>query len=176
MGGEAGNRMIPKLYWIEGPWTGRLAVSARPRGGDWLEDEVKGWKASGVDIVVSLLTEEETESFELNEEKLRSQAHGITFLSLPILDRGLPHSFTHAVNFLRDLEKELLNGKTVVVHCRQGLGRAATIAASLLVLSGVEPEKAIQRVSAARGTPVPETVEQSNWVARLAQEGAQVRR
>lgn len=168
--------MIPKLYWVEGPWTGKLAISARPRGGDWLEDEVKGWKASGVDIVASLLTKEEIESFELNEEKLFSQNQGITFLSLPISDRGLPDSFPKAVGFIRSLENELLNGKSIMVHCRQGLGRAATIAASLLVLGGLEPEKAIQRVSVARGSPVPETVEQSNWVARLAHEGDPVRR
>ncbi len=167
--------MIPKLYQIEGPWSGHLAISARPRGGDWLDDEVKGWKASGVDIAASLLTEEEIESFELKEEELRCREHGITFLSLPIPDRGLPKLYTHAVNFIRGLEKELVNGKTVVVHCRQGLGRAATIAASLLVLGGMEPETSINRVSAARGTSVPETVEQSNWVARLAQEVAQVR-
>jgi hypothetical protein len=28
--------MNPKLYWVDGPWPGKLAISARPRGGGWL--------------------------------------------------------------------------------------------------------------------------------------------
>lgn len=168
--------MIPKLYRIEGPWPGTLAIAARPRGDDWLDDEVKGWKASGVDIVASLLTKEEIEALGLKQEEQLSRERGIIYLSYPIPDRDSPQSFTHAVNFIRGLEKELLKGKYIVLHCRQGLGRAATIAAGLLVLGGLEPEAAIKRITAARGTPVPETVEQSNWIARLAQEVTQVHR
>ncbi len=51
--------MRTNLYWIDGPWLGRLAISPRPRGNDWLEDEVRGWKQAGVDVVMSLLTEDE---------------------------------------------------------------------------------------------------------------------
>jgi len=28
--------MLTELHWVDGPWPGRLAVAARPRGGDWL--------------------------------------------------------------------------------------------------------------------------------------------
>ena len=35
--------MTSDLYWVESPTPGRLAVFARPRGGDWLPDEVAGW-------------------------------------------------------------------------------------------------------------------------------------
>ena len=31
--------MWTSLYWIDGPWKGKLALSGRPRGGDWLKDE-----------------------------------------------------------------------------------------------------------------------------------------
>jgi protein-tyrosine phosphatase len=167
--------MTPTLYWIPGPWAGRLAITARPRGGDWLEDEVNDWKTSGVNVVASLLTEEEIESFELKEEERICREEGVIFHPFPILDRGVPRSYGDALNFIRGLEKDLAEGKNVAIHCRQGLGRAATIAASLLVLGGLEPETAIKRVSNARGTPVPETNEQSDWVTRLAQEAAQVR-
>jgi hypothetical protein len=47
--------MKPDLYRIPGPWSGKLAVSTRPRGGDWLEDEVKSWNDTGLDTNVSLL-------------------------------------------------------------------------------------------------------------------------
>src|SRR5436309_9794359 len=36
-----------RLYWINDPWPGKLALAARPRGGDWLPDEVADWKRAG---------------------------------------------------------------------------------------------------------------------------------
>jgi hypothetical protein len=33
--------MRAEVYSIKGPWSGQLAILARPRGNDWLVDEVK---------------------------------------------------------------------------------------------------------------------------------------
>ena len=55
--------MTPDLFWIVGPWRGRLAIAARPRGGDWLEDEITGWRLAGIDIVVSLLESHEADVY-----------------------------------------------------------------------------------------------------------------
>ena len=52
--------MKTDYFHIDGPWQGRLAIVPRPRGGDWLENEVSAWRRSGHDVVVSLLTPEET--------------------------------------------------------------------------------------------------------------------
>src|SRR5437870_3377638 len=54
-----GGLVRAELSWIEAPWQGRLAISPRPRGGDWLEDEVREWRLAGVEAVVSLLTSDE---------------------------------------------------------------------------------------------------------------------
>ena len=167
--GEALSKGSP-LYWIIGPWAGRLAISARPRGGDWLEDEVKGWSTAGVNVVASLLTPEEEESLSLKEEMNACLKNGIEFRSFPILDRGVPRSYGEALRFIQGLQKDLVQGKTVALHCRQSLGRSALIAGALLVLGGVDPEDAIRRLSAARTCPVPETVEQSEWIGSLARE------
>ena len=48
--------MNTEIYWIKAAGPGKLAVMPRPRGGDWLEDEIRGLKRFGVDILVSLLT------------------------------------------------------------------------------------------------------------------------
>lgn len=42
-----------KLHGVNGPWAGKLALAPRPRGGDWLEDELACWRQEGVDEVVS---------------------------------------------------------------------------------------------------------------------------
>ncbi len=167
--------MTPSLYWIDGPWKGRLAISARPRGNDWLADEIKGWRDSRVKVIASLLTPEEVQSLGLSQEADLCRENGITLLTFPIADRGVPESRSEALNFIRQLEKELAQGKTVAVHCRQGLGRSAMVSAGLLVLAGIDPEGAIRRVSSARGCPVPETAEQSKWVTQLAPEAARAR-
>ena len=52
--------MRTELYWIEGPWLSRLAIMPRPRGGDWLEDEITSWRHVGIDTIVSALMKEES--------------------------------------------------------------------------------------------------------------------
>jgi predicted protein tyrosine phosphatase len=73
---------------------------------------------------------------------------------------------------LKDLSRLLASGKNIGVHCRQGIGRSALITTSLLVLSGLSPELAFQRVGAARGCEVPETPEQRDWVIALGKDAA----
>jgi protein-tyrosine phosphatase len=60
----------------------------------------------------------------------------------------------------------LAEGKAVGVHCRAGIGRSSLIAAALLIQNGVSPETAFLTIQEARGCPVPDTVEQRNWVER----------
>jgi protein-tyrosine phosphatase len=159
-------------YQIKGPWRGQLAIVPRPRGGEWLEDDVRVWKDDGFDLVVSLLTSDELRDLDLTREAELSRAQGLQFCEFPIPDLGVPHSLAEAQEVVDKLNAALAAGKKVGVHCRQGIGRSGLIAASLLSLSGIDPETAFQRVSAARGLPVPETQEQKRWVIRLAEEFA----
>jgi len=159
--------MQARLFWIPGPWKGRLAMMPRPRGGDWLEDEIRSWKDSGIAIVVSFLTREEQAELDLLEEKRFCLENGIEYLSYPIPDRQIPASKTTFSEQIEACSEQLLQGKNIVVHCRQGIGRAALAAIALLCRAGVELNQAIEAVSAARGCPVPETAEQSAWLADL---------
>ena len=159
--------MTPQLFWIDGPWPGRLAISTRPRGGDWLEDEVLGWRRAGVDVLVSLLSTEEERDLELDNEAELSRAQGIRFVPFPVVDRGVPSSLPSTVELLKDLRDDLQAGKTVAIHCRQGIGRSSLIAAGLLVTAGIDPQAAFSAVGSARRLAVPETPEQRLWVERL---------
>lgn len=141
---------------------------SRPRGGDWLEDEVRSLCAAGVDVVVSLLEREEITELDVVNEQAFCETNGIRFLSFPIKDRGVPPLNRKTVDFIRLLAEILSEGKTVVIHCRQGIGRSALIAASILVVKGVDVNLAFERVATARGCPVPDTQEQREWVDKFA--------
>lgn len=162
--------MIPDLYWVAGPWKGRLAISARPRGDDWLEDEVKGWRSAQIEVVVSLLEGSEERDLGLEREEQLAEDAGLRFVSFPISDRGVPASVSATVQLFEELRTDLDEGRTVAVHCRQGIGRSALIAAGLLVTSGEEASEALAVVSKARGVDVPETAAQRAWVEGLLTE------
>jgi len=160
--------MRTDLYWIAGPWMGRLAIMPRPRGGDWLEDEIRFWRQSGIDMVVSLLTREEQTELNLPDEGALCLANGIEFVSFPIVDRGIPSDFNAFSGQVMKLSDQLAEGRNIAIHCRQGIGRAALVAICILLFSGMEHTAAIQRVSEARGCSVPETAEQRRLIVDFA--------
>jgi protein-tyrosine phosphatase len=156
--------MQATVYWIEGPWRGKLAILPRPRGGDWLMDEVRAWKEAGIDLVVSLITQEEITELDLAQESALCKSQNIEFKAFSIPDRGLPSSRGAFFTLLGQLGRVLTEGKNVAVHCRQGIGRSALVVASLLICSGEGAKAALERVRTARGCTVPETMEQQKWI------------
>lgn len=55
------------VYWINANHA-RLGIMARPRGHDWLLDDLRALKQSGVDVVVSALTAREADDLGLSAE------------------------------------------------------------------------------------------------------------
>jgi protein-tyrosine phosphatase len=160
--------MWTELHWVNGPWLGRLAVAARPRGDDWLDEELLRWRGAGLDSVLSLLTSEEEHDLGLDGEALKVRAAGMNFLSFPILDREVPTSDVALNKQIEELNRELIAGRNVALHCRQGVGRTGLVAACLLVSTGWDPESAVRALSTARGIAIPETKEQRRWIDRYA--------
>ena len=158
--------MPSELYWIDADATARLAIMARPRAGDWLEEEIAHWKNSGVGIVVSLLEPEEIDDLGLGMEASLCEASGIEYVSFPIPDRGLPSDTQDALRFAADV---MARQKPIAIHCRAGIGRSSIMAAALLVGSGVRPEIALAAIAEARRLPIPDTEAQREWVLNLEQ-------
>ncbi|HEY7330313.1 MAG TPA: protein-tyrosine phosphatase family protein [Gemmataceae bacterium] len=162
--------MQAEVYWINGPWIGRLAIMPRPRGGDWLEEEAASWRRMGIEVVVSTLTKEETAELNLVGEEEVCTAAKIGFIAFPIEDRGIPSSRNASVELVRRLEKAVDSGKKIAIHCRQGIGRSALLAACVLAASGINPASAWESIAAARGCSVPDTDEQREWVVQFARD------
>ncbi len=160
--------MRAELHVIALDGLGKLSVIARPRGGDWLRDEIQAWREAGVDVIVSLLTPAEQLELELVEEATRCELQGLIFISCPILDHGVPRHVNEVESLIEALAQYLTQGKHVAVHCRMGIGRSAMMAAATLVALGETAERALAMVQAARGCRVPDTLEQQQWVEQFA--------
>ena len=82
--------MKPSIYTVAREGFGRLGIVARPRGDDWLIDEVAGFVGAGVTDLVSLFTEAESAELGLGLERSVALDAGLRFESFPIRDRGVP--------------------------------------------------------------------------------------
>ncbi|HKF48067.1 MAG TPA: hypothetical protein VKB38_11970 [Terracidiphilus sp.] len=152
------------IYWIKNDGEARLAIVARPRGDDWLEDEMRRMKENGIDTVVSLLEPLESLWLGLGEEERAAQRAGLEFLSYPIKDTQVPVNVGKFRQFITGLWERLAHGEAVGVHCRGCIGRATVTAACALIHLGWEPKRALEAIERARGTRVPDTPEQEAWI------------
>ena len=157
--------METKAFWVTGPWQGRLGIVPRPRGAEWLDDETRAWHQAGIDVVVSLLEPDEQADLDLTSESTSAAASGLSFRAFPIPDRGVPTSREAVAQLADEIVDALRSGKTVVVHCRQGIGRSAMMVAAALIAGGLSAETAINVISQSRGLDMPETQAQRQWIS-----------
>lgn len=158
--------MRPELYTIDTPARGVLHTMARPRGGEWLAEELGTLVSAGVDVLVCLLTDAELTELGLGDEPDHAVAAGLELVRWPWEDLTVPAT-TPALDLARQLAARLYQGDDVVVHCRAGIGRSSVLAALVLLVLGVPVEEAWERLEEARGLPVPDTEEQRRFVGEL---------
>jgi hypothetical protein len=156
------------VFWINPGANGRLAIVPRPRGNEWLADDLTGLRQDGIDILVSLLTPAETTELGLEREKELCEQIGIVFRSFPIPDRSVPASHRQLQQLADALATERLHGKNIGAHCRACIGRSALLMAAVLCVEGLSPERAFGLISKGRGLQVPDTPEQVEWLAAFA--------
>jgi protein-tyrosine phosphatase len=157
------------MYWLSQLGPTRLAISARPQGGDSLDGEIRSFRSSGIDVLVSVITSEEITEFDLRKEPDYCRQHGIRFEWLPISDHDTPDSFRAVRGLAERLSKDLVARRGVLIHCQAGIGRSSLLAACTLCMMGVSVYRAFDLIARARGCNVPETELQRTWVERFAE-------
>lgn len=94
------------------------------------------------------------------------------YLHLPTMDNTPPtlENLQKGIDFIG---QEIARGGKVYIHCWEGVGRAATMAAAYLVSTGLSPEEAWAKVRAARPfiRPTPVQMAQIEQFARKLREG-----
>lgn len=159
--------MPNRIYWA-GEFSGsKIGIMARPRGNEWLAHEIDHFKKQNVNVIVSLLENNEIIELGLEEEADLCKQAGIVFLHFPVKDRSVPDSFQQISQFILAAADLVNSGLNLVFHCRMGIGRSSIMAAALLIKKGEKTDVIIQRISAVRGLTVPDTDEQVSWLKKL---------
>ena len=154
-----------KMYPIPLPMVaGRLSIVSRPRGGDWLEDDMAALHQCQVTTLVSLLEPPEAAELGLALEGRWAECSGMKFVNLPLPDRSIPNTRVNVSKAANGLSASIRLGESVAVQCRQSVGRSSLLTVLILRALGVGIQSAIQAVGAARGVEVPETPEQLAWL------------
>jgi hypothetical protein len=121
------------------------------------------------DVLASLMEDFEYGMLEIPDLQPRAEAIGIEVRRFPIVDVDAPREAELAAftAYVDGLVAAATAGKTVVIHCRGGIGRSGTVAACCLVQLGLTSKAAIAATRAARAGAV-EAPPQWEWVARFA--------
>lgn len=106
----------------------------------------------GAAMIVSLIEEHEFGELEIEALPERVAQLGMQWRHLPICDNQPPARIFNALwpTVGAEIITLLKAGQRVFLHCKGGLGRTGTVAACLLIESGISPEEAVKRVRAAR--------------------------
>jgi protein-tyrosine phosphatase len=162
--------ILPSFEWVDTDGRFKLAIMPRPDMRR-LEEHLRELKEKGADVLVSMMQPEEASALGLAEEGEICGKVGITFYNHPVPDHSTPTDRAATEAFARTLIAELEAGRGVVIHCFAGIGRSATMAATVMILAGYSLEEACLRLSNARNLRVPETVAQLEWLMHVGHSG-----
>lgn len=156
--------------------TGLIGMALCP--GKWQDNALSGtWRrdldldriaAWGAVAVATLMETDELARYHVSGLGAGVLARGMAWHHLPIRDFDIPRApFEMAwAEAGPRLRAHLAGGRRIMLHCLGGLGRTGTIAARLLIESGMPASDAIAAVRAARPGAI-ETAEQLEYVRRM---------
>ncbi len=143
-------------------------IQADARTGAWTRDlkkDIQRIREWGASTVISLIEVHEFGELQVANLPNAVTEHGMSWIHLPIRDMQAPGAgfIPYWLKLGQELVNELAQGNRVFVHCKGGLGRTGTIAACLLIESGMTNLGAIELVRMARQKTI-ETMQQELYV------------
>lgn len=152
-----------KVDWITNPrMTGKIGITLCPGkcqpiswSGGWnrdLETDVARLLGMEVHTIISLIEQKEMEELQVPNLGDVIQRHQINWIHLPIPDTTVPTNETmeNLESFKDTIVNSLLSEEKVVVHCKGGLGRAATIVCMILNWFNVPTKQSIDHIRKVR--------------------------
>jgi hypothetical protein len=99
---------------------GALAITPRPRGGDWLDVDIEALSVQRVDVLVSLIEADEASELALQGEATSCARFGIEFRELPVPDLGTPLDSSEFIRAVTNLAGLLGRGKRIAMSPERG--------------------------------------------------------
>lgn len=97
-----------------------------------------------IDVIVSLLEDEEYQKLALTDFLKKARAMSLEVLKLPIKDMNVPESQAAVLKLVKEINQRINRGQNVLIHCFGGIGRSGIIASSLLIYRrGISADEAI---------------------------------
>lgn len=137
----------------------KIFIGPCPRGGEFLEDDIKELIDLEFSLIISLLTFTESAQLGLTAEADICKLYSVGFISFPIMDRGVS-GFDQFVEFIELLYHKTQEVASILIHCQHGVGRSGMIALGLMIRDGKDLEESIKQVSKIRGYDVPQSISQ----------------
>ncbi|WP_240741610.1 cyclin-dependent kinase inhibitor 3 family protein [Deinococcus sp. KSM4-11] len=170
-----------RVDWIPtGLWPGRLGLTFAPGKKGLsvyqpgvthdrdLNDDMQTLAQDGAQVIAPLIEDFEFDLLGMDGYHEAAETHGLTVVPCPIPDGSVPRDPAEFALYIDDLMTLLLDGRSIVVHCRGGLGRAGLTAACLLVQAGMTPDDAIAMVRRTRSPNAIETRAQERFIHEFA--------
>ena len=134
-----GRLFRPRPTAVDISWlTSELAIASAPKDRDW-----PALQQSGIRAVLDLRAEAE------DNAALVQGVYGLRYLRLPIVEYAAPAE--SELRLVTQWVVERINtNEPVLVHCREGRGRSALVACSVLVSLGTPLKDAYQMLMKAR--------------------------
>jgi hypothetical protein len=82
----------------------------RTRGGEWPDGDIKPVREQNVDVLVSLLTEDEVSELCSTRQTCADRRES-EYLTFPVLDRGLPNTDAQTARFILSVASKALAGR-----------------------------------------------------------------
>lgn len=132
-----------------------------------LDIDVRALKSWGASVVLTLMEKHELDMLRVPGLGEAMQSADIEWIHLPIRDVSVPDEKFPRVwaNLTKDLQRRLVLGERIVLHCRGGLGRTGLVAGLLLLDQGWSANDAIRKIRQVRPGAI-ETDEQEAYVRR----------
>lgn len=111
-----------------------------------LIDDVQAIKGWGASVVITLMDHNELKIHGVADLGRNVVGLNMVWLHLPIINASLPdHEFDEKWESLSPcLCKMLKSGQRILIHCREGIGRSALVAAKLLLDLGVTADETVR--------------------------------
>ncbi len=160
-----------RIDWIDhdliGP--GSIGLTILPGRKDYsrsIEEDLKQLKILAVDTVIPLITDDEFSHFGVGDLIEKYNEMNFNVHRLPIMDQLVcsPDEIREMVNFI---DKQVEEGKKVMIHCVGGLGRSGMVAAAYLQFKGLNYSEAISTVRKFRGPRAIESKVQEEFLQNI---------